>query len=455
MDPSLVSLLIPDSTKCCLWVHQHLIQTNSKKLVLNDNIHTFFKKFSSIYQKHQRELVVSKYTRELEIIPSRKPYFLDYLESKNHEFLNSLSYNNIDHLSEQLCNQRDKVNYLFDLASTEYHPIRHLISNQTNIYHHFCPLNIQFEIEQQLSSHFIYTSTIDKHTVELHTYTKKMSLSERFIGELLSRVHTLCKLTDEPRSRLKISLWCCQSNKKMPLEKCLGSHSVNSASTYIAHCHDVKVWRIEESRKVVSHELFHCMGLDFHNVPHFFHQKILSVFNIPDQELLFCEVYVEMWATIFNCFTISELLENPERNLSTLFNYERHFAAFQTAKILYFFGFENYEDFFNLNGFDQQQKIKSPYKQSSSILSYYILKAAVLFNINKFMDFCVQYNSHYGLKFIENTQTYQAFLKILLNSLDNPEFKKVIQTSFKSLEQLNKDDFMYTNLRMTCFETYF
>ena len=186
-----------------------------------------------------------------------------------------------------------------------------------------------------------------------------------------------------------------------------------------------------------------------------FHQKILSVFNIPDQELLFCEVYVEMWATIFNCFTISELLENPEEALSDLFNYERHFAAFQTAKILYFFGFENYEDFFNLNGFDQQQKIKSPYKQSSSILSYYILKAAVLFKINDFMDFCVQYNSHYGLKFIENTQSYQAFLKILLNSLDNPEFKKVIKTSFKSLEQLKKHDFMYTNLRMTCFETYF
>ena len=219
MNPSLITLLTPDSIKCCLWVHQHLIETTSKKLLLNNNIHTFFKKFSSIYQKHQRELVVSKYIRELEIVPSTKPYFLDYLESKNHEFLNSLFYNNIDHLSEQLCNQKDQLNYLFELASTEYHPIRQLISNQTNIYHHFCPLNIQFEIEQRLSSHFIYTSTIDNHTVELHTYTKKMSLSERFIGELLSRIHTLCKLTNEPRSLLKIRLWCCQSNKKNACRK--------------------------------------------------------------------------------------------------------------------------------------------------------------------------------------------------------------------------------------------
>lgn len=454
MDPLLISLLTSDSSKCCLWVTHNLMSSKSEPLLLNKNMKKFFNTFSSIYRKIKQKLIIDKYVQEQDIIPLNKPYFLIYLEQQKHPILKRLSYSGVDHLSEQLCNHKNEINYLYEQAISKYYPMTKLANEQANIYHSFCPLNIQLEIEQKLSSHYLYTSKIKNHTVQLYTHTSKISLSERFIGELLARIHTLSILTSQERPVIKINFWCCQTKKTLPVEKCLGSHSVNSASTYISHCHDVKVWRIEESRKVISHELFHCMGLDFHNVPDFFLRKILSVFNIVDQELLFCETYVETWAVIINCITISEIFENSEQYLSDLFDYERHYAVFQTAKILYFFGFKKFEHFFNLNGFEQQSKRQSPYKQTSSILSYYILKSALLFKINDFIDFCTRHNSHYGLKFTENKHTYESFLKLILKSLASLEFKKLIQICFDKLATINKKSFIYTNLRMTCLETY-
>lgn len=454
MDPLLISLLTPDSSKCCLWVTQNLMSSKSEPLVLNKNMKDFFYTFSSIYRKTKQQLIVNKYVQERDITPLAKPYFLNYLEQQKHPILDRISFRDVEHLSEQLCNHKDEINNLYEEAISKYSPMTKLANEQSNIYHHFCPLNIQQEIEQKLSSHYLYTSTMDNHTVQLHTHTPKISLTERFIGELLARIHTLSILTNQKRPVIKINFWCCQTKKTLPIEKSLGSHSVNSASTYISHCHDVKVWRIEESRKVISHELFHCMGLDFHHVPDFFLRKILSVFNIVDQELLFCETYVEMWAVIINCISISELLENSEQYLSNLFDYERHYASFQTAKILHFFGFKKFEHFFNLGGFEHQSKHQSPYKQTSSILSYYILKSALLFRINDFIDFCTLYNSFHGLKFIENEKTYRQFLKLVLDSLNDSEFKKVVNKSLKLLSRIDKKSFMYTNLRLTCLETY-
>ena len=454
MEPELVTNLTSDSSLCVLWISSNLISSSSKKLVITKNLKNIFRDFSKTYNSIKKNLVVSKYYQEQQIIPSDKPYFLEYLEERNHSLISKTNFRDVEHLSEIISNNKDEFNNVYEQAVSEFNPMKKLSLQQANIYHHFCPLMIQHEIEQKLGSHYIYTSSISKHHIQLNTHTCQFSLSERFVGELLSRIHTLNILTREVRPNININLWCCRLKKKLPNEKCLGSHSVNSASTYIAHCQDVKVWRIEESRKVVTHELFHCLGLDFHHVPDFFYQKILSVFNIPNQDLLFCETYVEMWAVIINCFTIAELFSDSVNHLDNLFNYERYYAAFQTAKILHFFNFKTFGHFFNLHGFSTYEKDNSSFKQSSSILSYYILKSALLFKINDFIDFCYQYNRDCVFKFQEKDETYQAFLKLLLKSLDDPDFKKVINTSLKLLSTMSKDNFMYTNLRMTCLETY-
>ena len=58
------------------------------------------------------QIIVDKYVEEQDITPLAKPYFLNYLEQHQHPILDRISFKDVEHLSEQLCNHKDEINYL-------------------------------------------------------------------------------------------------------------------------------------------------------------------------------------------------------------------------------------------------------------------------------------------------------------------------------------------------------
>ena len=94
-------------------------------------------------------------------------------------------------------------------------------------------------------------------------------------------------------------------------------------------------------------------------------------------------------------------------------------------------------------------KKKDKFKQNTCSISYYIIKSALLFSINDFLQFCNSNNTESIINFKETDDGYKNFLKLILSSLNNSSFKKQINKNIKIIKSLNKNDYLYRNLRMT------
>ena len=98
----------------------------------------------------------------------------------------------------------------------------------------------------------------------------------------------------------------------------------------------------------------------------------------------FFEAYTETWAVIFNCIVIS--IKNNDKNIETLLKLEITFSIFQMSKILKYYGYKNYNEFYLGLNKNNNNNNSSKFRQGSSIFSYYILKTILLYNINIFLS---------------------------------------------------------------------
>lgn len=464
------NLLIKNSKKCFKWVLNNYwnFKTNSFNYYTNykmlNELFDFFKIFQSLYFYNIDKIYIDKLYKEIKIYKSNKPHFINYILFKKKDLKKFILNYNLDLLSE-ICGSFDSknLNNLFEEASNNYEPMKYIKQSQLNFYHHFCPLNIQYEIEQNCNKHLIYKYKSLIGNITLNSYYTEKEIEEKDIGELFNRIKIIKHLTNYKNSNITIHLWNCNIPKKIPSIKSIGSYSVNSACTFIHTCNQIKIWRKEEFKKVIIHELLHCIGVDFHNEPLWFKTNIHNVFNIYNTNILLAESYVELWSLIFNIFNITLYFEKEKHEsiLNLLFNFEMIYSIFQISKILHHFKFNNFSEFFNEKGFTEEEKKKSLYKETSNIISYYIIKSALLFNLNSFYSFCIKNNLLYGLKFIETENNYNLFFNLVLESLKNKSFQFLINHNIELIKynnsktldkKLNEDNYIFENLRMTCIE---
>ena len=86
-------------------------------------------------------------------------------------------------------------------------------------------------------------------------------------------------------------------------------------------------------------------------------------------------------------------LKKGEAIFQQLYKWELQWSLFQVAKILHFFGFSRFRDFYMSNMPDQP-----PYlTQNTAVLSYYICKAALWYQIDKWMDWCHSHKNQFTL----------------------------------------------------------
>lgn len=228
---------------------------------------------------------------------------------------------------------------------------------------------------------------------------------------------------------------------------------INANTAFTTSCKpstEIYIYREEEWFKVLIHESFHNLGLDFSEINHNHSNKMIyDIFPVKSDVRLF-ETYCETWAEIINVLFIS-YFENLTRNktIETAINMiqnERKFSLFQCAKVLNFYGI----DYQELHERRPESAIKrnTRYKETTHVLSYYIIKSIFMFYTNSFIEWCI-INNNESLQFKitdANITAYCGFLKLLYKKTEYTE-------SIQSLEKWLNENTDYSNtLRMTVYE---
>ena len=154
---------------------------------------------------------------------------------------------------------------------------------------------------------------------------------------------------------MDIYLYLTDEDKRMPKNPImvLGPNNCNSAVTYACSSEGkILVYRKEEWKKVLLHELFHSLCLDFAISKYdILKENTKKIFNV-DSDFEISESYSEYWATVINCCFLSfKLLDdkNNEEDFLLFFDFciqlERIFSLFQMNKVLSYMGL-TYETLF-------------------------------------------------------------------------------------------------------------
>ena len=195
---------------------------------------------------------------------------------------------------------------------------------------------------------------------------------------------------------IKIDLFLTDLKKTLPKNqiKTLDQKNVNSALTFACiEKGEVLVFREEEWKKVLIHELMHSLCLDFSGISYLLlKDKIKDMLKVKsDYEI--SEAYSEYWATILNsCFISYDILDDKsdyeQFGLYSEFciQFERIFSLFQLVKILDYMGLR-YKDLVSDRVCSKSLK-NVLYKEDTNVLCYYIIKSVLLYDYDKFLFWC-------------------------------------------------------------------
>ena len=172
--------------------------------------------------------------------------------------------------------------------------------------------------------------------------------------------------------------------------KCLNEKHINSAAIY---GNNIIIWRKEEILKCILHECIHFQKIDFIDKSKKIENYLYDQLKIDkSSDIIIGEAYTEFLAVILN---ILFLIKN-NYNSTKLKNYikkEYLFSIKQIAHIFNYFNYNSFDDFLNLKN---NQSIT--FKQSTDVISYYIIKSILLLNMTDIFNHNLQ-NSNCLLKY--------------------------------------------------------
>ena len=264
---------------------------------------------------------------------------------------------------------------------------------------------------------------------------------------------------------LSIYIYLTDLEKKVPTQHhSINRINVNTGFTFPCRSkNEINIYRKEEWFKVLIHETFHNLGLDFsHHDCNHIDNKVLELFPV-QSEVRLCETYCEMWAEIINVMLIvfnstrnHENIDFLLKQTEKLLDWERVFSLFQCAKILKHFGI-SYAELYERT--DKAYIIrKSRYKENTPVLSYYIIKSFLMYNVNDFLEWCVS-NNGISIRFHDsdiNRNLEKYFLLIKQNYSDKTFIDCIDQLCdwFIKQEKTKRSiDIEFKTLRMSLFET--
>ena len=340
--------------------------------------------------------------------------------------------------------------YLFNIENKLPENIKNLMGNYPHTKGEFTSLDIQNEIQLGLPQSRKYNIKLDNTTLNLLLFSKKgFKLSEK----MLKRCFILDTILARNRSNINLEIWLSNKKKNLPPPrkiKYLGAKEVNSGcNTFYDNKNKVSLWRKEELPKVLVHELVHSLSLEKYGNYRLIEEYIYNNFDIKrNNRFNMFENYVELIAEFLNiCLT---MIENGKKDLKTfnnLLDLECKHCLFQVGKILNYFGYKKWSDFYVKN--IKEDNKSSRYLQKSNVFSYFILRSLVMFNIVDFINLCKRSNKKHFLK-----QDFQCeeLLPIIIKSLNDKNYEIIINSNIDINNKGAKNDIIFNNLRMTCIE---
>ena len=413
-------------------------------------------------------MMYNKYTKKFinNNIPNLdfQPYFgkktqriIDKLEKKLLRIINydnyTISSPTILKLYEGNSSLKDHIGNIKDtkdiLSKFDFSNYKHNINLEyIGLYNDFMSVGIIDHIEHFLNKKIEIEFIYCKLKIQLTLIYSNNKPKQFIIDCLVKRIYFLLSIVPKSsklKDILRIKIFLTKFKKKFNLSNTkISPYDINSGCTLKYHnkmC-EIFIWRIEECEKVLLHELIHALDIDYINQSKYVLDNISNHFDILDKKYInLFEAYTETWAVIlnviFNCYQSSEL-----ENIYKYLFWESYFSMVQSAKILRYFGYEKFSDctFYCKKGFNRKN---FDFNQETSVLSYYILKSVILYNLEDFLTFCTDINPKEPWIYKSSDIHFYHFIK---NCLDNTNYIDIID------KILVYNHFKMDSLKMVLFE---
>jgi len=203
--------------------------------------------------------------------------------------------------------------------------------------------------------------------------------------------------------------------------KIIGQEHANTAFTYScpAKNSEIVIFRQEEWFKVLIHETFHLLSLDFScmNAESLCKQLVNKVFPISSDFRLY-EAYTEAWAVTIHtslctylCFSDTQKLNGFLQTVKFLMGFESMFKVFQMHKILGFMGLD-YSLLYSGTKYSQLAR-ETLYKEDTNVFAYHVATTILMCNYPLFLEWC-QSNNRSPMLFNKTQLNIESFCKFLI-----------------------------------------
>ena len=261
-------------------------------------------------------------------------------------------------------------------------------------------------------------------------------------------------------THVHVYLYLTDHIKELPKHSHTAVNQLHVNTAFTTGCQkttDIHVYRKEEWFKVLIHESFHNLGLDFIGIDQEIQDEgnrvLQELFHVSVPDLRFYETYCEMCAEIMNslfyCFFTGKNKSNQTiiHNVHTCLTYESIFSMLQCTKILTHNGLI-FEDIF------RHPEKMNHYKESTQVFSYYVLKCIFMVH---FTDFIHLVSTWKSLKFPHDKKTFERYLHLIKTKMKSAKLRtglKLITAWVKQQHLLMpiKKPFELCTLRMSLIE---
>jgi hypothetical protein len=309
-------------------------------------------------------------------------------------------------------------------------------------------------LDKQVVIHFVF----EKEELNLKWNEPHIETINSYVDNIIMWFHVASRYSTQPCSKkITIYIYLSSLTKNVPElpDVIIAPIHVNTGVTHSCPVQngEIVIYRHEEWFKVLVHESFHALGLDFSAMNTAVSETNLrELFHIPTQILLF-EAYAEFWARTINALIISFRWANGKSdefitNAIFLLDYERVYSFFQMVKVLEHMQL-NYVQLYT------DPTLLQKYKEETNVFVYYVITTILMNNYPQFMKWCKENNTNL-LQFNMTEEHQMLFCNYIKTFFNTPEMIMGINCTNKLFKKLKvnskKAGFILETLRMSLCE---
>ena len=319
-------------------------------------------------------------------------------------------------------------------------------------------IKCKLETSKKIGKRYFFTIGSRNFTIYLikpyHTKTIHLKNTYHMLDNMLQKIYiALYTLSHYARgecsTNLNIYIYMTDHKKMLPEKKGEPINIIHANTAFTYTCsnnpndsNSIYIFRQEEWFKVLIHECFHSMGLDFSNMnQHAVDTQLVNIFKnsfnqncIDCNNIRFYETYCEMWGELINIIFIC--VRKYKRNTASIalsimdmkkvskliesyIQLECLFSLFQCAKILQHNNLTYRELFIPTDS-------STKYVEKTNVFSYYFLKTICMFYSNDFIEWCVEHN-HNSIAFRPTQKNILELFVFISHRYDSSEFIRNIE----------------------------